>query len=160
MNSNPVSNSKPSIHNKHLAKINRLWKFTSSFTKAAALLVALNYFPTVAEAGTMPSMDGTALQVTKNSESHGYLMVYSKTRAGSPAEEVPFNFHTAYWIYDKQGQRIKTVRNHGTYPDEGPDTVELATGKYTVEAWAEGKGLVRVPVVIKEELTTSLHLEN
>jgi hypothetical protein len=160
MKPNPLSNSKPSINIEQRAKVSRFWKLASSLTTTCALILALNYFPNLAEAGTMPQTDGTPLQVAKNSDAHGYLKVYSKTRAGSPAEEVPFNFHTAYWIYDKNGERIQTVRNHGSYPDEGPDTVELATGKYIVEAWAEGKGLVKVPVVIKRELTTSLHLED
>jgi hypothetical protein len=38
--------------------------------------------------------------------------------------------------------------------------VELVPGKYTVQAWSDDKGLVKLHVVIKRELTTSLHLEN
>lgn len=159
MKPNPLSNSKTNIKIEQTAPIGRYWKLVSSFTKACALILALNYFPAAAEAGTMPPTDGTPSQVDKASDSHGYLKVYSETRPGSPGQEVQFNYHTRYWIYDNHGERIQTVQNHGTYPDEGPDTVELSTGKYTVEAWAEGKGLVKIPVVIKRELTTSLNLE-
>jgi hypothetical protein len=57
MNTNPVGNSKPGIHKGKPAKANQVLKLATSSTRAAALLLALNYFPTVAEAGTMPPTD-------------------------------------------------------------------------------------------------------
>ena len=159
MNTNPVGNSKPGIHKGKPAKANQILKLATSSTKAAALLLALNYFPTVAEAGTMPPTDGVPSQADKAQKAHGYLKVYSSTQDESVHENF-FYPHTSYWIYDNSGTRIRTVENHGLYPEEGPDMVELVPGKYTVQAWSDDKGLVKLHVVIKRELTTSLHLEN
>ena len=145
MNTNPVGNSKPGIHTGKPVKANQILKPATSSAKAAALLLALNYFPTVAEAGTMPPTDGVPSQADK---------------AAGEADGDYFYPHTSYWIYNKSGARIRTVENHGLYPEEGPDMVELVPGKYTVQAWSDDKGLVKLHVVIKRELTTSLHLEN
>ena len=163
MNANPVGNSKPGIHKGKPVKANQILKPATSSAKAAALLLALNYFSTVAEAGTMPQTDGVPSQAERAQKAHGYLKVYSSTEENSPAGEADGDYfypHTSYWIYDKSGTRIRTVENHGLYPEEGPDMVELVPGKYTVQAWSDDKGLVKLHVVIKRELTTSLHLEN
>jgi hypothetical protein len=52
------------------------------------------------------------------------------------------------------------VQNHGLFPTEGPDDVQLAPGTYFVKAWSDNDGLVTVPVIIKLAQTTSVHLEN
>jgi hypothetical protein len=96
-------------------------------------------------------------------KTHGYLKVYSSTQDDSPSGGTNGDYfypHTSYWIYDKLRTRIRTVENHGLYPDEGPETIELAPGKYTIQAWSDDKGLALVHVIIKRNLTTSLHLGN
>jgi hypothetical protein len=143
-------------------KTNLLQKFLSSFFQVGALVLALICISTQAHAGPVLAAVGPD---TPDPDDHpitcGYLEVFSATERSDSInnEDVNFNPHSAYWIYDTTGKRIKTVQNHGTSPEEGPATVELKPGTYTVRAYADNKGLVTVPVIIKLARTTSVHLD-
>lgn len=89
----------------------------------------------------------------------GALKVYSQ-RGIYNDEGVNYHPHTAYTILSKEGTRLKQVKNT-IYPhDEEPVSVNLAAGKYMVEALAEGYVRVRVPVVIEVGRVTAVYLES
>jgi hypothetical protein len=143
-------------------KTNLLQKFLSSLPRFGALVLALICITAQAHAGPVLAAVGPD---TPDPDDHpitcGYLEVYSATERSASIDNGDENFypHSAYWIYDKSGKRIKTVQNHGTVPEEGPATVELKPGTYTVRAYADGQGLVTVPVIIKLARTTAVHLD-
>jgi hypothetical protein len=143
-------------------KTNLLHKFLSSLIVVSALVSALACFSTQAQAGPVLAAVGPD---TPAPDDHpitcGYLEVYSATDLGDSLDNGCDIFypHSAYWIYDKAGKRIKTVQNHGTVPDEGPDKVELKPGTYTVRAYSENQGMVTVPVIIKLARTTAVHID-
>ncbi len=143
-------------------KTNLLQKFLSSLAQVSALVLALICISTQAHAGPVLAPVGPD---TPDPNDHpitcGYLEVYSETETSDSIdnEDVRFYPHSAYWIYDKAGNRIKTVQNHGTSPEEGPTTVELKPGTYIVRAYADNKGIVTVPVIIKVARTTAVHLD-
>jgi len=140
-----------------------LSKTSTSTLLASAVVLALACFSGPAQAGPVlpavgPHPPGEYQKVTT-----GDLVVYSATEAGSPAAWGNGDYyypHTAYWIYNTSGKRLRTVQNHGMFPEEGPDDVQLTPGTYIVKAWSEKDGLVTVPVIIKVAETTSVHLEN
>jgi hypothetical protein len=90
----------------------------------------------------------------------GYLKVYSRTEQTQWGENTYYNVHTAYWISNADGKRIKTVANHDSSIDETPEKVSLAPGRYVVRAWSDDQGLVTVPVIVKLAQTTSVRLES
>jgi hypothetical protein len=67
--------------------------------------------------------------------------------------------HTGYRIYDAAGNVAKWVTNHDSRADEAPENVELTPGKYVIWAQSDKDGYVEVPVVIKRDRTTAVHLE-
>jgi len=143
-------------------KSNLLQKFLCSLSQFGALVLALICITAQAHAGPVLAPVGPDTpDPDDQSITCGYLKVFSATERSDSINNGDENFypHSAYWIYDKTGKRIKTVRNHGTSPEEGPDTVELKPGTYTVRAYAENKGLVTVPVIIKLARTTAVHLD-
>ena len=91
---------------------------------------------------------------------NGNLVVYS-------AHDPHANFnglenhiaYTDYRIFSKDGSVLQKVRNDAGRIAGGPATVELPVGDYQVEARANGYGLVKVPVVIKGNQVTVVHLD-
>lgn len=143
-------------------KTNLLRRLLSFLPQVAALIVALFGLAPQAFAGSILAAVGPDTSDPNDQPiTCGYLKVYSATETSDSInnEDVRFYPHSAYWIYDKAGNQIKTVQNHGTSPEEGPSTVELKPGTYTVKAYADNKGLVTVPVIIKLARTTSVHLD-
>ncbi|HUA39181.1 MAG TPA: hypothetical protein VMA35_12390 [Candidatus Sulfopaludibacter sp.] len=67
--------------------------------------------------------------------------------------------YTDYKIFSKDGSLLRKVRNDTGHSLGGPVNVALPTGDYQVEAQANGYGLVKVPVVIKGNQVTVVHLE-
>jgi hypothetical protein len=138
-------------------KTNLLRSLLQNFTVAAALLV-----PAVL---TLPAHAGPVLP-TVGPESDegqvtcGYLKVYSRTEQTQWGENTYYYPHTAYWIYNTSGKRIKTVANHDSSIDETPEKVSLNPGHYVVRAWSDDEGLVTVPVIVKLAQTTAVHLES
>lgn len=90
----------------------------------------------------------------------GYLKVFSRTQQTQWGEGNFYYPHTSYVIYDATGRKIKTVENHGSEIDEAPEKIELPPGTYTVKAWSDNDGLVRVSVIIEVARLTSVHLED
>ena len=114
---------------------------------------------------TVPAHAGPVLPTVGPDTSYdkvtvGYLKVYSRTEQTQWGEGSYYNVHSAYWIYNTDGKRIKTVANHDTSIDESPEKVSLAPGRYVVRAWSDDDGLVTVPVIVKLAQTTSVHLES
>jgi len=143
-------------------KTNLLSKSLSSLTRISVLAVALISFSTAAHAGpVLRAVGPDTPDPDEQVNSCGYLKVYSATDASESIDNEDTNFypHSAYWIYNSAGKRIKTVQNHGTAPIEGPETVELPPGNYIVRAWSDNDGIVTVPVIIKLDRTTAVHLD-
>jgi len=142
--------------------MNKISLSIRQMAKWSLLILALACFLGLAHAGTvLPTVGPRTLDDYKE-VSTGYLEVYSATEASSPANSGvgdSFYPHTSYSIYNAAGKKIKTVQNHGSFPEEGPDKVHLSPGTYTVKAWSENQGLVTVPVIIKVAQTTEVHLE-
>ncbi len=135
-------------------------KFKSFFTQIGALALALIFLSTQANALPVLPVVGPDSFAPSNADTRGNLVVYSKTRDGGLGCGDYFYPHTAYSIYNAAGKKLRWVRNHGTFPQTGPSTVELAPGNYVVRAWSESQGLVSVPVIIKSAQTTVVHLED
>ena len=89
----------------------------------------------------------------------GALQVYTATRSRSVGDNTYYYPHKGYLVYNEAGQRVKYVRNHLGITDETPSLANLAPGSYVVVAEAEGYGQVRIPVVVKANRTTVVHLE-
>src|SRR5580698_523860 len=87
------------------------------FTVAVAILAAA-VFTTPAHAGpVLPTVGPDSDDATV---SCGYLKVFSRTEQTQWGENTYYNVHTAYWIYNAAGKRIKTVANHDSSIDESP----------------------------------------
>jgi hypothetical protein len=125
---------------------------------AVATVLASAAFTLPAHAGPTLATVGPDSDYAK--VSCGYLKVFSRTEQTQWGENTYYYPHTAYWIYDGAGKRIKTVSNHDTSIDESPTKVSLSPGRYVVKAWSDDAGLVTVPVVIKIAQTTTVHLES
>ncbi len=91
--------------------------------------------------------------------SSGYLKVFSATQEAQWGEGSSYYLHTGYRIDDSNGKTVKWVVNHNDNADETPEKVELAPGVYTIWAQSEKNGYVKVPVVVKPDQLTAIHLE-
>jgi len=67
--------------------------------------------------------------------------------------------HTDYFLCDTQGRVLKQVYNVAGHFEKNPRLVDLAPGKYVVEAESARNYWVQVPVMIKRGQTTSVHLD-
>ena len=128
-------------------------------TTVVIALLASTLISTPAHAGPVLAPVGPTPPGVYDKVTVGYLRVFSRTEQTQWGEGSYYNVHSAYWIYDSTGKRIKTVQNHSDQTDETPEKVELAPGTYTVKAWSDNDGLVAVPVVIKLARTTNVRLE-
>ncbi len=88
----------------------------------------------------------------------GQLQVYTKTEEYWD-DDLSYFPHTDYQIYSATGKRLEQVWNHHDHEDEYPTLVTLQPGRYTVKAWAEGYGLVIVPISIQANLKTLVVLQ-
>lgn len=128
--------------------------------KNVTLVLACGLFLTdlnVSRAG-IPAVDSTHQVAAAEVDRTGYLLVFSKTEELPVGESLYSNPHTDYVIYNSAGKRFRSVRNGGPN-DEQPEKIALPTGKYIVQAQSDYVGTVRIPVVIKTGLQTSLYLE-
>jgi hypothetical protein len=89
----------------------------------------------------------------------GAVQVYTATEQHNDGDNTTYYPHTSYLVCDEQGQKIKYVANHVGTMDENPMLVDLPAGSYIIVGQAEGYGRVRIPMVIKPNRTTVLHLE-
>jgi len=123
-------------------------------------LLACFFLPRQATAGVTNSA-GTSLPFGQcDPASFGYLKVFSSTQESQWGEGSFFYLHTGYRIYDSKGKVTKWVENHADRADEEPQKVELTPGSYTIWAQSDRDGYVKVPVVVKPDQTTTVHLEN
>jgi hypothetical protein len=88
----------------------------------------------------------------------GQLVVYSALEVDN-AVTSDFPTHAGYDIYDSAGKLVQRVDNRSGSFYQMPASVTLSPGQYTVKAPVTNHGLVSVPVVIKENQTTTLDLE-
>jgi len=85
----------------------------------------------------------------------GQLVVYSALEVANPvSSDLPT--HAAYSIYGANGKLFKRVDNRSGSFYQSPATVVLPQGEYTVKAPVANYGLVTVPVVVKENETTTV----
>jgi hypothetical protein len=126
---------------------------------AAALVFASSLLFTPVHAGPVLPPVGPTPPGAYEQEENGFLRVFSRTEQTEWGDNTYYYIHTAYWIYNADGRRIRTVANHDTSIDEDPQKVALAPGTYTVQAWSDNDGLVTVPVIIKRGQFTTVNLE-
>ncbi len=92
--------------------------------------------------------------------SSGTLMVFSAFRQGADFSAPPYRReYTDYRILSSDGKLLQWVRNDGGALEAAPKPVALPTGTYRVVARANGYGEVTVPVVIRPNQVTTVHLE-
>jgi hypothetical protein len=85
----------------------------------------------------------------------GELVVYSALEVVNPVSS-DFPTHAAYTIYGADGKLFQRVDNRSGSFYQSPAIVVLPQGEYTVKAPVANYGVVTVPVVIKENETTTL----
>jgi len=85
----------------------------------------------------------------------GQLVVYSALEVVNPVGS-DFPTHAAYSIFGPDGKLIQRVDNRSGSFYQSPATVTLPQGEYTLKVPVANYGLVTVPVVIKENETTTL----
>jgi hypothetical protein len=92
--------------------------------------------------------------------SNGTLVVFSAFDTHAHFNDLPYLRHyTDYKITSQDGKVVQTVHNDtGTLLEE-PKEVQLPAGVYSVVARANGYGVVAVPVVIRANQITTVHLE-
>ena len=92
--------------------------------------------------------------------STGILMVYSAYEQGayfnSPYYRRQF---TDYKILSTEGELVQSVHNDTGTLVEAPKRVQLPVGIYRVVARANGYGKAIIPVAIRANLVTKVHLE-
>ena len=87
-------------------------------------------------------------------------MVFSAFRQGADFSAPPYRReYTDYRILSSDGKLLQWVRNDGGALEAAPKPVALPTGTYRVVARANGYGEVTVPVVIRPNQVTTVHLE-
>ena len=91
----------------------------------------------------------------------GVLIVFSALSAAPNFQSSPYHrTYTDYRVLSADGSElVQEVRNDTGKLLEGPNRVELPVGRYQILARANGYGNVTVPVVIRANQVTTLHLE-
>ena len=91
---------------------------------------------------------------------NGVLIVFSAFEQSADFNSQLYRRHyTDYRIRSADGKPLQTVRNDGGALAEGPKRVQLPVGTYRVVARANGYGEVTVPVLIRADQVTTVHLE-
>ena len=88
----------------------------------------------------------------------GQLVVYSALELINTTDSY-HPAHTGYVIYDSNGKLLRRVDNRSGSFYQTPVAVSLPAGEYKVEGRATNSGQVDVPVIIKENKTTTVDLE-
>ena len=89
----------------------------------------------------------------------GFLKVYTEVECYPYDEDLYYYSHTAYGIYDLDGNRIKSVQNTASFHSLNPMKVALPPGQYAVVGWSDAYQLVKVPVRIEAGRLTTVNLE-
>lgn len=127
---------------------------TRPLIKTAGLLLFLNCSLLQGHA------TASATSSSNDKASPGFLKVFTATQESQWGEGGYYYLHTGYRIYDSNGKVVKWVENHTTSIDEAPEKVELAPGTYTIWAQSDKDGYVKVPVIIKQDGMTMVHLKS
>jgi len=132
------------------------------------LLISANVLVTAALlAGCVSPQHGLVLDPvgpptsqSAGASSNGTLMVFSAFDPHAHFNDLPYlNHYTDYKITFQDGKLLQTVHNDSGTLLEEPKRVELPAGAYGVVAWANGYGVVTVPVIIRANQVTTVHLE-
>jgi hypothetical protein len=92
--------------------------------------------------------------------STGVLIVYSAYEQGAEFNSPYYRRqYTDYKILATDGELLQPVHNDSGTLIEAPKRVQLPVGTYRVVARANGYGEVTVPVVIRANQVTTVHLE-
>lgn len=92
--------------------------------------------------------------------STGTLKVFSAYEQGADFNSPPYHReYSDYRIFSVDGNLVQTVQNDSGNLAEAPKRVQLPAGSYRVIARANGYGEVTVPVVIRPNQVTTVHLE-
>ena len=92
--------------------------------------------------------------------SSGTLVVFSAFRRGADFSAPPYRReYSDYRIFSPDGKLLQWVPNDSGTLEATPKPVPLPMGTYHVVARANGYGEVTVPVVIRPNQTTFVHLE-
>jgi hypothetical protein len=92
--------------------------------------------------------------------SNGTLVIFSAFDPHADFNDLPsLRHYTDYKITSADGTLQQTVHNNNGLLVEGPKKLELPVGTYRVMAHANGYGMVTVPVVIRANQVTTVHLE-
>ena len=134
--------------------------FTFICMALVVLLAGCNTTPvTTSPVGPNPS-------ATQSGHARGGLQVFSRLaqhsddgNQGSSDPGPLWYQHTAYEIFDLQGQMLKNAQNRPHHYDDAPELVRLPPGQYVVKAESADYFWVRVPVEIKKGKTTNVHLD-
>ena len=89
----------------------------------------------------------------------GELLVHSARNTGAATDQNATTHHSDYWIELQDGQRVKYVNNSVSTFSADPQAVALDPGRYNVTARAVNSGTVKVPVIIEQGKTTTVHLD-
>lgn len=89
----------------------------------------------------------------------GQLEVFSALSGRSAGNDPTWWQHSDYFVYNSHSQRIKHVSNAPGYYSSLPRLVTLSAGDYIVKARAKGTIWTTVPVVIKPNEITRVHLD-
>jgi hypothetical protein len=92
--------------------------------------------------------------------SNGTLVVFSAFDPHAHFNDLPYLRHyTDYKITYQDGKLVQTVHNATATSLEGPKRLQLPVGAYRIVARANGYGVVTVPVIIRADQVTTVHLE-
>ena len=92
--------------------------------------------------------------------SNGTFVVFSAFDPYEDFNDLPYLRHyTDYKITREDGKLVQTVHNDSGTPSDRPRKVQLLVGTYDVVARANGYGVVTVPVIIRADQVTTVHLE-
>ena len=103
---------------------------------------------------------GPAPSTSAAADSTGTLEVFSAFEQGADFNSQLYRRrYTDYRVLSSDGKPPQTVRNDDGTLTGAPKCVQLPAGTYRVVARANGYGEVTVPVVIRADQITTVHLE-
>jgi hypothetical protein len=89
----------------------------------------------------------------------GQLEVFSALSVRTEGNDPTWRQHSDYFVLNSQGRELKHVMNAPGYYSTSPRMVALRAGHYIVKARAEGASWTEVPVVVKPDEITRVHLD-
>jgi hypothetical protein len=121
----------------------------------AAALVLTGCAPTQVSVAPVGPNPGDVAAAAGN----GQLEVFSAFSARLAGNDPTWRQHSDYYILDSHGRRLEHVANAAGFYSTLPRSVSLPAGQYIVKARAKGTLWMRVPVLIKPDEITRVHLD-